>query len=223
MKRKAFSLLELLVVIGLIATLAAMLFPVFSQVREKSRSSVCISNLRQIGASIAMYSQDYDNIYPYGADVIDKFTNAWGVNPVNDPILSSMPLLTDILKPYINEKKLWKCPSDVGFKRLDHGGVNGQFIDISAQPTAFDQFNSSYVYRTEIAFRKKMYPLHGWRENAEVGPSDMLIISDMTSDWHSGGNKSPVKWWNCLMADGRVAHLSTDRYVACWTVDLNRE
>jgi len=64
LKHKGFTLIELLVVIAIIAILAAILFPVFAQVREKARQIACVSNLKQIGLGILQYSQDYDEHFP---------------------------------------------------------------------------------------------------------------------------------------------------------------
>ena len=47
-------------VIAIIAILAAILFPVFSQAREKARQAACLSNCRQIGLAAVQYVQDYD-------------------------------------------------------------------------------------------------------------------------------------------------------------------
>ncbi len=65
-KKNGFTLIELLVVIAIIAILAAILFPVFAQAREKARSASCLSNLDQIGIGTMMYTQDYDETYPSG-------------------------------------------------------------------------------------------------------------------------------------------------------------
>jgi prepilin-type N-terminal cleavage/methylation domain-containing protein len=54
--RFGFTLIELLVVIAIIAILAAILFPVFSQARDKARQATCISNLKQVGLAFLEYA-----------------------------------------------------------------------------------------------------------------------------------------------------------------------
>src|ERR1051326_4796013 len=59
-RREGFTLIELLVVIAIIAILAAILFPVFAQAREKARQTSCLSNNKQYATATLMYLQDYD-------------------------------------------------------------------------------------------------------------------------------------------------------------------
>jgi len=81
-KTEAFTLIELLVVIAIIAILAAILFPVFAQVREKARMTACVSNLKQIGLGLAQYTQDNDESYPPGCYFNDTQTQLMeGVDP----------------------------------------------------------------------------------------------------------------------------------------------
>lgn len=69
MRRTGFTLIELLVVIAIIAILAAILFPVFAQAREKARQSACLSNTKQMSLGILQYTQDYDEILPVQGDL----------------------------------------------------------------------------------------------------------------------------------------------------------
>jgi prepilin-type N-terminal cleavage/methylation domain-containing protein/prepilin-type processing-associated H-X9-DG protein len=63
-QKRGFTLIELLVVIAIIAILAGLLFPVFSSAREAARRTACVSNMRQLGSAVAMYTQDYDETLP---------------------------------------------------------------------------------------------------------------------------------------------------------------
>ena len=62
--RRAFTLIELLVVVAIIAILAAMLLPALSAAREKARRSSCMTNLKQLGASLTSYTGDYNGYFP---------------------------------------------------------------------------------------------------------------------------------------------------------------
>ena len=75
--RRGFTLIELLVVIAIIAILAAILFPVFAQAREAARKTSCVSNVKQIGIAFALYTQDYDECYPWGASNLGSPTTTW--------------------------------------------------------------------------------------------------------------------------------------------------
>jgi prepilin-type N-terminal cleavage/methylation domain-containing protein len=64
MRKRAFTLIELLVVIAIIAILAAILFPVFAQAKVAAKKAAALSNVRQIGLGILLYTIDYDDMYP---------------------------------------------------------------------------------------------------------------------------------------------------------------
>ena len=61
--RNAFSLIELLVVIGIIALLISILLPSLASARSSARTTVCLSNLRQIGIQNSMYLNEY-RVFP---------------------------------------------------------------------------------------------------------------------------------------------------------------
>ncbi len=97
--RKGFTLIELLVVIAIIAILAAILFPVFAQAREKARGASCMSNLKQQGTALMMYVQDYDETYPVNIYLV--FT----------PSPCTMTSVQELM-PYEKNAQIQVCPSD---------------------------------------------------------------------------------------------------------------
>jgi prepilin-type N-terminal cleavage/methylation domain-containing protein len=91
--RRGFTLIELLVVIAIIAILAAILFPVFAQAREKARQAVCLSNIKQIGLGQMMYTQDYD----------EHLVTSWAKGFVGDYNFN--------IQPYLKNLDVLICPS----------------------------------------------------------------------------------------------------------------
>jgi prepilin-type N-terminal cleavage/methylation domain-containing protein len=106
MKRNGFTLIELLVVIAIIAILAAILFPVFAQAREKARMTGCLSNTKQIGLAHNMYIQDYDETFVWNPWPGGPGGAPWCGNP-DQPNL----IWTGALMPYVKNKGLFQCPS----------------------------------------------------------------------------------------------------------------
>jgi len=118
MKNKyGFTLIELLVVIAIIAILAAILFPVFAKVREKARAISCLSNLKQIGTAVTMYTQDFDEVEP---NSYNKFgaESGWACQ----------------VFPYVKSVAAFACPDDssignqsIGEVKSTSYGINSNF------------------------------------------------------------------------------------------------
>ena len=108
-KQSGFTLIELLVVIAIIAILAAILFPVFAQAREKARQIACLSNMRQIGTGMMMYTQDYD-------ESIVPSSNGTSVT-------ASWPTM---IYSYVKNAQVFVCPSaSDSFSSTDNKYVAG--------------------------------------------------------------------------------------------------
>jgi prepilin-type N-terminal cleavage/methylation domain-containing protein/prepilin-type processing-associated H-X9-DG protein len=107
-RKRAFTLVELLVVIAVIAILAALLFPVFAQAREKARQAGCLSNLKQIGAATQMYMQDYDETIPWSC-----LGRLWQARrPVDyQNVRPDDVYAPEMMRPYVKNDKVWYCPS----------------------------------------------------------------------------------------------------------------
>jgi general secretion pathway protein G len=140
MKRNAFSFIELLVVISIIAVLAAVLFPVFTRSREKAKQTACNSNLRQLGVAMRLYLDDNDGRYPKAWD--NSCCEPWANLPGNVSPFPPQPhqaAITVVLEPYVSTPEIWHCPSDSG--ELDDnvpGGFNHR------TPPYYSWIGSSY-------------------------------------------------------------------------------
>lgn len=108
---RGFTLIELLVVIAIIAILAAILFPVFAQAREKARQTMCLSNQRGLGTAFMLYVQDYDENFP-PTDYDDP-----GIGRVTWPTLIEPYIKAGVVKPVGSlepkdqKKSIFVCPS----------------------------------------------------------------------------------------------------------------
>jgi len=95
-KRQGFTLIELLVVIAIIAILAAILFPVFAQAREKARQASCADNLKQIALAARHYAADYDGLW------VPDWATWWG---------NSAATWMEMQQPYVKSTQVYVCPS----------------------------------------------------------------------------------------------------------------
>jgi prepilin-type N-terminal cleavage/methylation domain-containing protein/prepilin-type processing-associated H-X9-DG protein len=168
--KRGFTLIELLVVIAIIAILAAILFPVFAQAREKARTASCGSNTRQLGLAIRMYVQDYDEKFPFGGWMPGP--TAWTPGSGNYATWEWQ----NSTAPYVKNKQLYRCPST---SDLDEDPSNPTRRDWNLNPV-------NYLYNNQLG-----------RNRAPVGdavvasPAECWMVVDGHSDWGGGAG---VDW-----------------------------
>lgn len=124
MREKNFTLLELLITIGIIALLAALLFPALSHARMLAKKSACSGNLRQLGLAINLYSDDNNYHLPtcrsFSGEVVTKID---GVDAVGDTsLVAHLPSLAEALRPYVGDSKVFWCPGETDQKYFKSDG-----------------------------------------------------------------------------------------------------
>jgi len=104
MKKKGLTLVELLVVIGIISVLVGIIIVIVNEVRWRTNIISCSSNLRQIGLALRMYAQDWLGFVP-------PYSNEYA-GTGNDFYENQVTLLESAFEPYIKNKAIWLCPQD---------------------------------------------------------------------------------------------------------------
>lgn len=164
--RRGFTLIELLVVIAVIAILAAILFPVFSQAREAARRAACTSNIKQIGLALQTYATDYDEVLP----------------PSQLPPTGANVSWPTMVFPYVKNEGVFVCPSgERSPTSRDLGnGVTAGYCGITDTNTVPNPFgvhgDGSTLGRgsvNRLSYGRNLIPTGSW-----------------TTPGYTGGNKS---------------------------------
>lgn len=201
--RRGFTLIELLVVIAIIAILAAILFPVFAQARDKARQASCMSNGKQMALSVMQYVQDYDETYPT-------------TNLFNFLAFENAEWPYKIL-PYIKTEQLFYCPSDAGRRNEDFSWC-GASVSWAMNSNAGNAAAGNFFYGLVAADNDWVGPNQKARPLAEVNyPSATILMAEKHSDsfkataapgvsnWLAGNwtRNWPVNVFNGDMLDGQ--------------------
>lgn len=170
--KRGFTLIELLVVIAIIAILAAILFPVFAQARDKARQATCLSNMKQLGLAMNMYSQDYDGYLMQTTSEHPILKIHWSY----------------VAQPYVKNVGIFVCPSDpmpVSPKTPCQPGM-AVGLDCDAQVPKFSYVNNYNAI-----------PAHDWippHEAAFETPANFIVLGERRSALNNPAAK-PIGQW----------------------------
>lgn len=200
--KKAFTLIELLVVIAIIAILAAILFPVFAQAKLAAKKTADLSNIKQIGTALAIYMNDYDDLYP--AMVSENVTA--GIN--QHPLWSS----TDVIGPYIKNTQIFQSPTESSAKVTVPAGSLPNGVTLTAPRSymangledAYVQTNGATIFGPSWAGGGSGGVFGYWSDNgsgtvvvqqsrsqtALDAPSEMIVLTSGAEDWNVYNNST---------------------------------
>lgn len=161
LRRQAFTLVELLVVIGIIGVLVSLLLPSLQRARESANKTKCMSNLRSVGQAQLMYAQDNNGFVPvryrgFGTPAVYKVTSTFGPaagyvanwatlpspNHANGPALLVRNGLQGNGAGYLENNDVFFCPSDI-YRAAYRNSVTG-WGPTSIQNVAANQTSMSY-------------------------------------------------------------------------------
>lgn len=173
MKRKsrgdAFTLVELMVVIAIIALLSALLLPVFTQARQKGWQAGCQSNLRQLSMANQLYSADWDEFFvPAAPDLLERDSRRWfGARNHHGRFDAS----SGALVPYLKENgALRQCPAFQPIQGFDPGTGGYVYNDVGVGSRLWKMGYSAQAY-------------HGSLSSAEiVKPAETAMFADGALD-----------------------------------------
>lgn len=186
MNRKAFTLIELLVVIAIIGILAAILFPVFQNAKEKARQTNCTTNLSQLGNAMGLYLSEHNDRFPLAMAYIpekdfyywDKFyAFPWDWRTSNDWAGVSQNLYDELqrhhwsnsLQPYIQNTQIYDC--------LSAPQVRLNNVNYSQKKPGREPRETSYTYNGL---------LHRYNASNVIATSDVILF------WEGFGEASPL-------------------------------
>ena len=169
-----FTLVELVVVIAILGTLAALLFPVFARSRENARGTTCLSNMRQFGMAVAQYLSDYDGVYP-----LNRFADTGQPTGGCGFREGARYNWRRAVWPYVKNRGIFACPSNGSqWSDSQYNGSRGDesnafYLETEQLPNSYAYNGSFFHERTPCVYGEKdIRP----RNQAEIGSEANLLL-----------------------------------------------
>jgi prepilin-type N-terminal cleavage/methylation domain-containing protein/prepilin-type processing-associated H-X9-DG protein len=181
--RRAFTLVELLVVTAILSLLAGILFPVFAQAREKARQTTCLSNMKQLGLAANLYLLDWEGGFPQTHTTAEP----WVRQSRRDRLIADW---FQLLYPYSHSTGINVCPSDpnVTARRPNSYIPNGYFVYGAHVGVVPNPTETIYLY--ESADDNGDYETKPWLGMEEIEDEDVAVkrhhggANYLFCDWH---------------------------------------
>jgi prepilin-type N-terminal cleavage/methylation domain-containing protein/prepilin-type processing-associated H-X9-DG protein len=191
--KAGFTLIELLVVIAIIAILAAILFPVLAQTREKARQAACLSQAKQWGIAVDMYKQDYDGTMVAWSSV------ATDANGKQKTIYWS-----EMLQPYLKNRNVNVCPSDT-----DKEDRTGDLLSYAFNRNVLEGINDSPASDAQVRYPATTIALQEWTSCGSpgcvwVGPQSFYKLF-VLKPLEENGDRRHSNGSNYVFFDGHAA------------------
>jgi prepilin-type N-terminal cleavage/methylation domain-containing protein/prepilin-type processing-associated H-X9-DG protein len=194
--RHAFTLVELLVVIGIIALLISILLPALNRARESANNVACQANLRQIGQAFYLYADANRDMAPTGEGFGNK---RWHES------------LADLLQTRLNDSgsgTIFHCPSATLKAGTYHYAPNPRLAPWEWTWWGGDPWRRKHEAPTDVDKPFKAQKLLGRRRSAETALTYEMSQLLFANDWAGYGN---VEWFGWRVANHRF--LWDDRWL----------
>lgn len=220
--KRGFTIVELIIAIIIIAIISAIAYPVVIKAKETAQITECLSNMREMGAGLHMYLEDYDDRFPsavpWGAPNYWEEQGQVTIQQLLTPYVRSGMVKENIDgKDVYTRPGVFACPSDVGLPDR-----YGEMLGVPPAQTIWKHTGCSYEYYAsdqedvlnrdvpwtglspEIYFGTQLQRV-GAPLSAVLYVSRKAVLSD-TYFWHVGDRvpDGRVAWRNTLFADGHA-------------------
>jgi len=227
--KRAFTLIEILVVIAIIAVLAAILFPVFSSAKAAAKQTTCLSNMNQIGMALVMYDTDNDGQIFFRTVSANSVGRTRVIDPTFmsktvNPALYYTELWYNLLIPYSKSKQIWACPSDaLPTLSADSGGaatINRSYI-VSSAIESLSESQVGNTTQTIVVTEKSSVAGDTWVDQMDgdllpqqLNPNEMNVpasrhgggMNSTFFDGHAKWTSPGAIWTNADLSGCRLIH-----------------